>query len=1055
MQTVSEMYHMIKNEQLIIESCMDMYGLSDLRCKSVHVKGNVEEIIDSAFKGFSMLENVVLDYGIKHIGDYAFESCQNLVEISMPLSLKTIGHSAFSGCLNLKKVEESLLESIEDFAFYNCKNLLELSHLSSLKHLGNYAFFGCDSLSSVSIFCDIGENAFSFCKNLRFLYIYDSCETIKKAAFSRCEKLNHVNFGQKVKHIEDQAFYHCDFNTLTLPSSLIAIGDDAFAANRSYNGCNGHIKELKIPASVRKIGKRAFSGHPIEKLELCEGLEVIDAWAFEDCLLWEIDLPKTVKEVSQYAFNKDTYVSVNGVPLSVANKFKEIEDKQKLLDKEICDIKIEKSNIEDLLSKKTEQKRAFEKNIEIARDSLEQINRECVDCKIKTDNIISQNEVILNKTTTQIRENENDLLKLKTEFDNLKKEFEKTFFLSISKKKELSNALEEKKSAIMLKEQHLEELQKVFVDAQEKINVTTSMLNRKCNELKATKNYINDTEYEIKKTNEQIDNYTSRLDNFDSQLNKNYQLRLAVIAEKDAMLSTNMSDWKKEKLTFEKKHLLGKIGKPDVKNYTILFDNADEKQQISSFEFQALENYVNEQLEEKNASVLATFEDRHQQNISRIKEINKELAIDEFDGIEFLQKKSVTYQEHENIDFGKLHDMFAEKFRTNKFNHLNKALSSIGVDSTKNQEITKMFTEFNSVILKGSAPDDCNVAVHIVVLPEFLVLFKRAEIRIIRYSEVQVSETHTAKTHNIKSSSWKVPADCEVISKQYLHENADGTPNKRYKDNPLTIKLRQNKLIFECDTIKVVVKEESLEQSQKHVELINNFKAERKHNKELFDLEQLLFSGTYNDICEFVDEQDKKIKEKQKKKEDALRQQEAEAEKYRQAFDAERQALEQEKLKRRYELIQKQKEINDAKKTELEDIKPSKKAMNVFFDADELTEDIIAKQKSVESGEITRIFSIKEKLNITNTVFKLTLMQNVELAGNEIVIYFVDKNGVLISNKRKLKPAGKGEAVSVGFILNSGIDFTVMNECQMRIEASEEILCSIGFAMNISFYSDF
>lgn len=1046
---------MRKNEQLIIEKHMDMYSLSDFHWKSIHIKGNVEEIIDSAFKGFSMLENVVLDYGIKHIGDYAFESCQNLVEISFPLSLKTIGHSAFDGCLKLKKFENSLLESIDDFAFYNCKNLSEIPYLGSLKHLGNYAFSGCDSLNSVSISCDIGENAFCFCKNLWSLYIYDFCEKIKQSAFAHCEKLIRVKLGENVKYIEDKAFYRCNFYELTLPASLITIGEESFAANRSDNRCNGHIKELKIPASVRKIGKRAFSGHPIEKLEFCEGLEVIDAWAFEDCLLWEIDLPKTVKEVSQYAFNKYTYVSVNGVPLSVANKFREIEDKQKQLDKEIRDIKIEKSNIENLLSKKTEQKRTSEKNIEIARDSLEQINRECVDCKIKTDIIIRQNEVILNETTIQIRENENDLLKLKAEFDDLKKELDKTFFLAISKKKELSNALEEKKSAIMLVEQQLEELRRTLCDAQEKIGAAKNAFAGKRNELEATKTYINDAEYEIKKTIEQIDTYTSRLDNFDSQLNKNEQLRLDIIAEKDAILSANKDDWKKEKLSFEKKHILQKIGTPDAKNYTVLFDNKTEIQKSISFELQTLENYVNEQLEEKNASVLATFADRHQQNISRVKEINKELEIDEFDGIEFLQKKSVTNQECENINFSRLHDMIAEKFSTNKFNQLKKALSSICVDSAKNQEITKMFAEFNSVILKGSAPDDCNVAVHIVVLPEFLILFKRAEIRIIRYSEVQVSETHTAKTHNIKSSSWKVPADCEVISKQYLHENADGTPNKRYKDNPLTIKLRHNKLIFECDTIKVVVKEESLEQSLKHVELINNFKSERKHNKELFELEQLLFSGSYNDICEFVDAQDKKIKDKQKKKEDALRQQEAETEKYRQAFEAEQQALEQEKLNRRYELIRKQKEFNDSKKIELEDIKPSKNAMTVFFGADDSEGNIISEQKSADPEEITAIFSIKEKLNITNAVFKLTLIQNVDLAEKEIVAYFVDKNGGLISNKRKLKPAGKGENISVGFILNSGIDFTVMNECQMKIESSEEILCVTDFSMNISFYSDF
>jgi hypothetical protein len=45
--------------------------------------------------------------------------------------------------------------------------------------------------------------------------------------------------------------------------------------------------------------------------------------------------------------------------------------------------------------------------------------------------------------------------------------------------------------------------------------------------------------------------------------------------------------------------------------------------------------------------------------------------------------------------------------------------------------------------------------------------------------------------------------------------------------------------------------------------------------------------------------------------------------------------------------------------------------------------------------------------------------------------------------------------IVVGFILNSGIDYTAMQECLMRFETSGDILGDIDFKMNISFYSDF
>ncbi len=1046
---------MNKNEQLIIDKCLDMYGLSDFGWKSVHIKGNIGEIISSAFKGFDTIENVVLDYGIEHIRDYAFEACKNLVEISLPLSLATIGKSAFSGCLNLKKIHSGLLEKIDDFSFYCCKNLLETPSLTGVKYLGRYAFYSCDSLQSVSINCDISENAFCFCRNLGFLYIYDSCETIGKSSFSYCEKLHHIKFGPNVKCIDDKAFYHCDLRTLNLPTSVMVIGEDAFAANRRYDRCEGHIKELKIPASVRKIGKRAFSGHPIEKLGLSEGLEVIEAGAFEDCLLWEIDLPKTVKEVSPYAFNKNTYVSVDGVPLSAINKIREAKEKKELLDKEIHDIEIEKSDIENLLSKKTEQKKNCEKKVDFARDSLDQINRECVDCKIKYDLVIRQYGSIVNDITAQICEKEKDLSKLKNELDESKNELEKAFFLAISKKKELSKSIEGKKSEIMLLEQNLEELQKGLVEAQEKINTEKNILNVKFDECQVTKNYINETEAEIKKIVELVKNYLLRLDKVKTQLNEKERLRLAVIAENDAMLSENKADWKKEKLIFEKNYILRKIGIPDTKEYKVSVTNSDCKEKNSSFCVQLLQKYVYEHTKEKNETTIASFSKMHHQDIFRLKEINKDLDVNEFDGIEFLFSKSTSDNEFESIDFYRLHYMFSEKFSTAKFNQMKKALSDIEADLTKERDIAKMFSDFNSVVLKGSAPDDYNISVNIVVLPEFLVLFKRTEIKLIPYSDIRVSEKHTEKTQKIKSTSWKLPDDCEVVSKQYLYENSDGTPNKRYKDNPLTVKLRQNKLIVECDTIKIVIKEKTLEQTEKHIELIKNFKAERQHNRELLDIEQLLFSGTYEDIGDFLDVQDRKTKEKQKKKEDALKKQEAELERQRKAYEAEQQALEQEKLKRRYELIQQQKEINESKKADLEDIKPSKKAIQTFFDDGEFEENECSEQMAVDKNVNDCSFSIKEKRNITNSVFKLTFIQNLEIVENEITVYFVDENDRLISNKRKIKPEGKGTEVSVGFILNSGIDFTVMKACRIKIEYSAEKHFYIDFTMNISFYSDF
>ena len=65
------------------------------------------------------------------------------------------------------------------------------------------------------------------------------------------------------------------------------------------------------------------------------------------------------------------------------------------------------------------------------------------------------------------------------------------------------------------------------------------------------------------------------------------------------------------------------------------------------------------------------------------------------------------------------------------------------------------------------------------------------------------------------------------------------------------------------------------------------------------------------------------------------------------------------------------------------------------------------------------------------------------------------KDGTIISNKKKLANEGLGGEMTIGFVLTSGIDYTQMSACLMRIESKGVVLGEIEFKLNISFYSDF
>ena len=81
-----------------------------------------------------------------------------------------------------------------------------------------------------------------------------------------------------VTKIGDAAFGSCGISSLTLPSTLKEIGQDAFSANTSDIA----FDDLVIPASVQKIGQSAFNNHRIKHLsfEVGSQLSFLGAKAF-------------------------------------------------------------------------------------------------------------------------------------------------------------------------------------------------------------------------------------------------------------------------------------------------------------------------------------------------------------------------------------------------------------------------------------------------------------------------------------------------------------------------------------------------------------------------------------------------------------------------------------------------------------------------------------------------------------------------------------------------------------------------------------------------------
>ncbi len=129
-------------------------------------------------------------------------------------------------------------------AFSLCKNLRSVEIGNEIVTIKAKAFRWCSSLTSVKLgdsITSIEENAFYKCSNLTKVEIGDSVTRIGKLAFNDCDCLINVEIGENVATIEAQAFYDCDSLTnVTIGNGVTAIGNYTFYNCKSLTSVYYH-----------------------------------------------------------------------------------------------------------------------------------------------------------------------------------------------------------------------------------------------------------------------------------------------------------------------------------------------------------------------------------------------------------------------------------------------------------------------------------------------------------------------------------------------------------------------------------------------------------------------------------------------------------------------------------------------------------------------------------------------------------------------------------------------------------------------------------------------
>ena len=284
---------------------------------------SVKEI--RGFDDNSSIINVVIGDSVQMIR--AFDNCPNLSTLTIGKSVRVI--HGFDNC-NIKKLIYKA-DNLEVFNYYYGFPFRDLEQVEICDNVETLPYYFCNEtkISQVVIPASIKkiENAFNDCINLTSVTIFSPHVAISYA-FRNCSNLRNAAFTSSTKRVEldDYSFYRCGFDVLTIPASIIKIGNGCFTGcsnlqsikvvdgNQYYDSrdnCNAIINtetnkllagcmNTVIPNSVSEIGASAFSYcSNLTNIDIPYSVMKIGPSAFGNCNnLTNIELPESVKEIN-------------------------------------------------------------------------------------------------------------------------------------------------------------------------------------------------------------------------------------------------------------------------------------------------------------------------------------------------------------------------------------------------------------------------------------------------------------------------------------------------------------------------------------------------------------------------------------------------------------------------------------------------------------------------------------------------------------------------------------------------------------------------------------
>ncbi len=233
------------------------------------------------------INSIIIENGVTSVGRNAFWCCVNMSSVTLPNSLLSLKSGAFSACHSLHSITlPEGLRSIEEGALGACEfeTILIPASVSSI---------GRGALGSIKEI-NVSEGNAYYCSENGVLFSSDKTKLIQFPD----ARYGSYNIPNGVTTIDTSAFQYSRISTVTIPSSVTLIGEDAFT-------CCTNLTNIVIPDSVTEIQNSAFAASGLVNITLPNSITRIRDYTFWTCNnLASITVPSSVTAIGKEAFYK-------------------------------------------------------------------------------------------------------------------------------------------------------------------------------------------------------------------------------------------------------------------------------------------------------------------------------------------------------------------------------------------------------------------------------------------------------------------------------------------------------------------------------------------------------------------------------------------------------------------------------------------------------------------------------------------------------------------------------------------------------------------------------